>query len=175
MTLAVGILAGGASARMGQPKTQVVLADGATMLEAMMRIADGIGVPALVCGPGGDLVDRRKNCGPVAGIEVLLCEGQHDRYLILPCDMPRLTAATLAPLATVATTAAYRGHALPALVPADAANACSAYLDDGGRSVHGLLAALDCTWLAAPADLTAFANINSPQDLDEAALEGGST
>ncbi|MCH2139164.1 MAG: NTP transferase domain-containing protein [Phycisphaerales bacterium] len=100
---AIALLAGGRSSRMGEPKHAVRMPDGRTMsdhvLDQCVRVCDTI----VVAGPHDTL--QQHTCipdntpwtghGPLAGVEAVLASGIAARWLIVPCDMPWLTADVL--------------------------------------------------------------------------------
>jgi molybdopterin-guanine dinucleotide biosynthesis protein A len=143
------ILAGGASRRMGRPKHAMVLEDGRTMIERV----DG---------------------GPLAGIEAVLTAYAADRYLVCPCDLPRLSPALLERLLRPATTVATVFHVededlprpLPARLDAQALPVVSAMLDEHEHAVWRLLSRVDVTRVPlARAERQELVNANTPGDV----------
>lgn len=177
------ILAGGQSARMGRPKAGIPIPGGLTLGETALRalaaicdhvvaLGHGEGLPAAL----PRLPDRRPGEGPVAGLEALLLSGLGDAYLVCPCDLPRLSALDLIPLAR----ALQAGHSaaafadpgprgvlhLPLALTPGVAPQVVAYLDEGRRSVGGLLARLDPHILPLPPGaLPRLAGANTPEEL----------
>lgn len=130
------VLAGGRSSRMGRDKAALML-DGATLLDratALLRAAGAGQVHVSGARPGGiaDAVDGR---GPLGGLATVLRACPDGDVLVLPVDMPGLTAADLASLRdalAAAPAACFAGHPLP----------WAARVDDALRSrVDALLAA----------------------------------
>lgn len=103
MDLTIAILAGGASRRMGRDKASISVA-GETMLERTARVARQTGLPALVAGrsepegwPHPDVPfypDDHPGHGPLGGLAAAL-HAAGGSVILLPCDMPCLTAEAL--------------------------------------------------------------------------------
>lgn len=103
MDLTIAILAGGASRRMGQDKASMPVAEG-TMLERTARIARQTGLLAIVAGrpePEGwpypnvpFYPDDQPGQGPLGGLAAALRAAGRS-VILLPCDMPCLTAEVL--------------------------------------------------------------------------------
>lgn len=113
-----GILAGGVSRRLGEPKALLELADGRTMLEHVAAAAASVAAEVVILGepPGVPerlsglrvLPDRVAGRGPLAGLCSLLeCAAPH-WGLLLACDLPRLEVSVLN---TLLQTAAGQQHA----------------------------------------------------------------
>ncbi|HKQ47438.1 MAG TPA: molybdenum cofactor guanylyltransferase [Phycisphaerae bacterium] len=105
MNLAIGILTGGMSRRMGTPKALLPV-DGSTLLERTIEIARSISDDLLLLGqPVFDLPtsaksiqivpDRHPGIGPIAGLESLLLARPDSTCILLACDMPNLHADLL--------------------------------------------------------------------------------
>ena len=94
--VAVGILLGGASRRMGTPKHEITLPDDSTLLDHVVGVAESVCDNIVLCGgepiaqAHPQLGDRPGCAGPLAGIDALLRHVRRGRCLILPCDMPAL-------------------------------------------------------------------------------------
>lgn len=96
------VLAGGASSRMGKNKAFLTLGD-RTMIEivaAAVRGAAGtvsiIGAREIYSPLGFPVIpDHQANLGPLGGIETALIETTCEWNLIVACDMPRVTQASL--------------------------------------------------------------------------------
>ena len=165
------LLVGGASARFGSPKPLVRLG-GETLAERAWRLlgeacderiavgkaADALGLPFPVL---DDAIEVR---APIAGVVAGLRAAAHDVAVVLPVDVPLVTAELLRELAAACRDAAvtvngplpgaYRRTALPAL---DAALA-------GGRfKLRDALAGLDVA--VVDADPALLANVNTPEEL----------
>jgi len=98
---AVMILAGGRSSRMGQDKCALTLG-GRSFLEIAESRTQGFPLRLLSCGketlslPGFVTVqDDMPACGPIGGIVSCLRYSPLPWLLVLPCDMPLLTADAL--------------------------------------------------------------------------------
>jgi molybdopterin-guanine dinucleotide biosynthesis protein A len=126
----------------------------------------------------------QRDGGPLAGLESALAAARHDLVLVVPVDMPRLTAATLTALVEAAKArpeahgavfaidsdldpfpGAYRRSILPTVAE---------HLDGGHLRMRDLLRDLDVAAVAAHLDLQsgrAFLNVNAPADLDRAERE----
>jgi molybdopterin-guanine dinucleotide biosynthesis protein A len=118
--------------------------------------------------------DARPGEGPLAGLEVALraaTDRGSARLLLVPCDMPWLTAADLrglaehpAPLVHPST----GGLPLAADVDDELAAAVASALDAGRRRLMDLLSARAAAILAVPDEAVAaarYANVNRPEDL----------
>ena len=111
--------------------------------------------------------------GPLAGIREGLKATSTPWLLAVPCDMPHLPAdcaarlmqAALAQHAQVAyARAAGESHYAVLLMQRSLTAALEAYLQSGGRSVHGFLARQGALAVDFD-DPQAFANLNTTQDL----------
>ena len=172
---AAAVLMGGGSRRMGSPKQHVEI-DGVPMGQRVITIARDSGFHVVISGPNeampgmphiADLATHAEH-GPLAGIEAVLASGLAARWLILPCDMPRLTAASLTQLLAlhvdIAAFADPTNHTtplqLPLLIREAMLDPISRYLDSGRRSIGGWLAEHTIT-LAPPLESSEAENINS--------------
>ena len=100
------VLVGGRSRRMGFPKERAVLADGRTMLDAVLTALDAccskvviVGGPTEKDAPNQTMKRRIQDVhpgqGPLAGLEALFDSGLARGYLVVGCDQPLLTAELL--------------------------------------------------------------------------------
>src|SRR5947209_6218677 len=89
LSVAVCILAGGLSSRMGRNKAHVQLG-GLTLLQWVRRIARTLGLPTRLI--RRDVVPR---CGPLGGIYTGLVTSTASAELFLACDMPLIRPALL--------------------------------------------------------------------------------
>ena len=96
------VLAGGLSSRMGQDKAQLLRSDHSTlsMLAFSKQMLSDSGIKnIIVSGDNYDVPDTVKHSGPVGGIlSVLARFPQAKSLLILPVDLPFITAKALADL-----------------------------------------------------------------------------
>lgn len=167
------LLVGGASTRFGSPKALAVH-EGETLAERAHRtLVDAFG-SVLVVGKKADgldlpfpLVDDASDVrAPIVGVAAALREAAAELCVVLPTDMPHVTAALLRSLAEAAQGAdaavpqsgplpgAYRRSALPVLERRIAA---------GDLALHRALAELDVRVVACDEGL--LANVNEPEDL----------
>ncbi len=165
------LLVGGASTRFGSPKALASF-DGQTLAERAWRLlgetcderlavgkrADALELPFALLDDGTDVR------APIAGVVAGLRAAAHDIALVVPVDMPMLTAEALEELAQACRDVAiptsgplpgaYRSTALPALELA---------LADCRLSLRDAIAGLD----VAVVDLEAgvLLNVNTPGDV----------
>lgn len=178
------VLCGGRSSRMGTDKSLLPV-DGVPMAR---RVADALlaGGCHDVVAVGGDadalghlglrvVPDRCPGEGPVGGVLTALgalAAGDDDLVVVVACDMPHLTGATVSSLVRAlsaeehAVAAVGRSDRLEPLCAAwrpSAGAALEAALAAGERRLHAVLGALTVAAVAVPrADV---ANINAPGDL----------
>ncbi len=104
--LAGGLLSGGLSSRMGEPKDLIILPDGRNMLQCLIDIMLPVFGELVIAGPPIPLPplyeskinfvkDNHPGCGPLSGIEAILSSGIARGYIIAACDQPLLTASIL--------------------------------------------------------------------------------
>jgi len=159
------LLVGGASTRFGSPKALVRI-DGETFAERAWRtlgeacderIAVGKGDEELPFPVLADGVDERAAIhGLVAGLRA----AETDVCVVVPVDMPMLTAAALWSLA-----AACRDAAVPQTGPLPGAYRKTALpaLTRGGLSIRRALEDLDVA--VVQLDESVLANVNTPRDV----------
>jgi molybdopterin-guanine dinucleotide biosynthesis protein A len=185
------ILAGGRSLRMGMPKELVRLPDGRMMIDAVASVLASIADRVVVLGvtPARPdlrhLPDLHGGLGPLGGIEALLASGIDERYLVCPCDVPRITAPVLRALIGAAGDAMavvlhLRGEEaprpLPLVVSERALPAVQRRVAQGRLAVHGLVAALEARAVEAPPEWAALlTNVNTPEDLSALSPPGRGT
>lgn len=166
------LLVGGASTRFGSPKA-LARFGGETLAERAWRVlgeacgeriavgkaADGLDLPFELLDDGSDAR------APIAGLVAGLRAATHDRVVVIPVDLPLLTAASLQALAARCRDAAtppsgplpgvYRTSTLPAFERALAA---------GEYRLRDVLEQLDVAIVEL--DETELANVNGPADLE---------
>ena len=165
------LLVGGASTRFGSPKAFAQF-DGETLADRAWRLLgeacderiavgkreDGLELPF-------DLLDDGTTVrAPIAGVVAGLRAAQHDLAVVIPVDMPLLTAAALHELAAACRDVAmppsgplpgaYRRTALPELERA---------LADERLALRAAIAALDVAIVDLDAAL--LVNVNTPDDV----------
>ena len=187
-SLAVVILAGGESLRIGGGKPLRILA-GSTLLaralEAAKGWSDDVAVSVRCAGQLGDLpvpalVDESGVAGPIAGLATALrhaCGGSKPFLLTIPCDMPflppdlvaRLAEAMGDDVAVALTSSGGYLHPVCALWRSTALDSLRDYLDAGGTSLNGFAEHVGLTavaWPSAPID--PFFNVNTRDELERA-------
>jgi len=116
------VLAGGLSSRMGRDKAQL-LREKTSMLEFSKQMLNDSGIKnVVVSGDNYDVPDKVKQSGPVGGILSVLSKfPQAKSLLILPVDLPFMTAKALADLrlkGELSQKATYfQGHNIPLYLP----------------------------------------------------------
>lgn len=101
-----GVLSGGLSSRMGQPKDRIVLPDGKNMIQHVVDALLLVCNEVIVAGPDLPLTiketdrihfvkDKFPGSGPLAGVEAILATGIARGYLISACDQPLLNEEIL--------------------------------------------------------------------------------
>lgn len=152
VVFAAALLAGGQSRRMGQDKALLPVGQG-TLLTAMSQLLHLSGARQMMVlrNKPGYLADNYPGSGPLAGIEAaittLLQQAEHPHWLlVVPVDMPLLTAAHLRQLVAQApdwSAVAFQGSYLPCVLPVNPAvqQWLRAELQDpqGERRVQALL------------------------------------
>ncbi len=165
MSLCVGVLAGGASSRMGTDKA-AVLFDGVTLGERAVALARSIADDVVVLGhglgmPAGLLrVTDAVGAGPCAGVAALVLSGRAAKYLVLAVDMPRIRdveAHMLLAALSSAPAAHFSAHPLPCALRAGLRLATTGAL-------HEALTAQGCVRLPLT-HRAHFTNINSALDV----------
>jgi len=177
------VLVGGASTRMGKPKTHIRLPDGRRMIEPVIRALQVTCGEVIVVGgaePGyRHLADRRSGAGPLAGVEALLSSGIDNNYLICPADLPlvtpellsRLAIAPAAPAVIFDVEGSDGVQSLPLRISTQAAPAVTNALDAGHNAIHFVLERLELELVSLTAgEAIQLLNVNTPEALLE--LEG---
>ena len=151
------LLAGGASTRFGSPK-ELAVVDGETLGDRAWRLLGEACDERIRVGPGG-LADP--GTGPVAAIAAGLRAASYEIAVVIPVDMPRLTAAALRELAAACRDAAVaQAGPLPCAV---ARRALPAFEADE-RRLRTVLAGLDTAEIELDAAL--LLNVNTPDDVE---------
>lgn len=88
------VLAGGLSTRMGHDKAKL-RRNRQTMLEFTQTLLQSLGMEVLVSGGEQGITDVIPQSGPLAGIYTVINQYAVDALLIVPVDMPLLTASVL--------------------------------------------------------------------------------
>ena len=185
------VLAGGRSRRMGTDKAFVLL-DGRTLLARTLGLALSltsdvriVGDPAKFASFAPVVEDMFPGCGPLAGIHAALGSSQTELNLILAVDMPFLTPALLqymlgrakdsdSAMATVPRTA-QGWQPLCAVYRRDFASIAEKALRAGRYKIDALFVEAGAQVLGEPElqsagfSLDLFSNLNTPDDLAEAA------
>jgi len=158
------ILAGGASRRMGTDKAQLTDQNGDPFLDIMRRILLTTGAHNVVIlgrsSVKGGVADNCSFAGPVQAITDYLenCPSG-SKHLIVPLDMPNLTATLLHTLITSGPWAHFIGYNMPFAVTAGAS------IPNDVSRVKDLLASQHATKLKVPSGQEgAFVNLNYPQE-----------
>ncbi len=179
----IAILVGGKSKRMGAPKHKIPTSTGKTMMEAMLEFATSTAVNTVIVGGSISgqrcIDDRQPGLGPVAGLEALLISNIDKRYLVVGCDMPLLKTETVQPLLITGDAVIFSGKEeddfptpLPLVISSNCRAKCSAYLESGGRSLHGFLRELRTTHIKRPKGIDQqLTSINTPEQLNNCAFE----
>jgi molybdenum cofactor guanylyltransferase len=159
------LLVGGASARFGSPKAFVQL-DGETLAERAWRVLGEACDERIAVGKGDEelpfpvLADGVEERAAIHGLVAGLRAARSEVCVVLPVDMPNMTAAALRALAEACLDAAipqtgplpgaYRKTALPAL-------------SSGEISIHRAIASLEVAVVELDDEL--LLNVNTPDDV----------
>lgn len=168
--LAICILAGGLSSRMGRNKANIQLG-GITLLQRVRKTARALGVPIRLI--RRDIVPR---CGPLGGIYTGLVTSSAAAELFLACDMPLIQPALLqqiieqfqtsgrAVFARVAQTAGF-----PCIIPSNKTAAIEELINRKSFSIQKLASRLRAKFLdLEPPEAEQLMNINTPDQLQSA-------
>jgi molybdenum cofactor guanylyltransferase len=165
------LLVGGASTRFGSPKALAEIG-GETLAERMWRLLDDACDDRIAVGKRADalelpfeIVDDGIDVrAPIAGVVAGLRAARHPVAVVVPVDMPRLTAAALHELA-----AACRDVAVPPTGPLPGAYAKQALpaleraIAEGRYSLRDAIAGLDVATVDLDPQL--LQNVNTPDDV----------
>lgn len=186
------VLAGGLSSRMGEDKRRLVL-QGQTLLARAVTLLQDAGAGRVLISGADDLAtlvlgqacvgvpDLFPHSGPPGGLYSVLAYLQGRAtldaapLLLIPVDMPLLTAPTLRHLLSAAQAAQcchYEGEVFPCVVRATPAlhahlrELFAAGAEPGGkRSMKAILKFAGAKTIAiAPAHAAEFRNVNTPED-----------
>jgi molybdopterin-guanine dinucleotide biosynthesis protein A len=159
-TLTGILLVGGTSSRFGSPKA-LARFEGETLAERAWRLLGEVCDERVVVG-GDGLTDP--GTGPVAAIDVGLGAATNDVAIVVPVDMPLLTAAALKQLADACREAAV-AQAGP--LPCAVARSVQPAFETGELRLRTVLDGLDTARIEL--DERLLANVNTPADLDSLA------
>jgi molybdenum cofactor guanylyltransferase len=151
------LLVGGTSRRFGSPKELAEL-EGETLADRAWRLLGEVCEERLAVG-GDGLGDP--GTGPVAAIAAGLRAAAHGLTVVIPVDMPLLTADALRLLAGACRDAAV-AQAGP--LPCAVARRMLPAFETGERRLRTVLAGLDTVHVEL--DERLLANVNTPADLD---------
>ena len=165
------LLVGGASARFGSPKALAVV-DGETLATRAWRLlgeacderiavgkqSDGLALPFAVLDDGTEVR------APIAGVVAGLRAARNDVCVVIPVDMPRLTAAALHELADACRDAAVPPNGpLPGAYRRTALATLERALAEGTLALRRAIAPLDVATVELEASV--LANVNTPGDV----------
>lgn len=173
--LAISVLAGGLSSRMGRDKARLRF-DGSTLLGHVRRLAGTLGVPVRII--RRDLVSR---CGPLGGIYTALQSSRVEAEIFLACDMPFVSAEWLVRLRdflgakhAAAFTVAEGLAGFPFVIKATALPVIERLLAEKQFSLQALALALRAKRVRCPQGRTSeLFNINTPKEWEQAQSRRG--
>ena len=149
------LLAGGASRRFGSPK-ELAEFEGETLGDRAWRLLGEACDERIRVGPGDD-----PGTGPAAAIAAGLRAASHEIAVVIPVDMPRLTAAALRALAAACRDAAV---AQDGPLPCAVARRTLPAFETHERRLRTVLAGLDTAEIELDAAL--LLNVNTPPDVE---------
>ena len=160
------LLVGGASTRFGSRKALARLGD-ETLAERAWRVLGEACDERIAVGKGDEelpfpvLADGEPEHAAIHGLVAGLRAARHEVTVVVPVDLPLLTAASLRELA-----AACRDAAVPPSGPLPGAYRKSALpaLESGELSIRRAIAGLDVA--VVDLDPTQLVNVNRPEDLE---------
>lgn len=189
-----GVLVGGRSRRMGRSKALLPHLHGGTLVEHVARVARTLATQVFLLGHADELPaslagierlpDARENSGPLAGLCSLLSAAGKRWALLTACDMPNLNVSLLTRLLAHATDDADAVAFMRADRPGTYHACCALYhprllpealdeLGTGKRSLQRLLGRARVAELAPDErDAAAFANVNTPSELESMLIPG---
>ncbi|MFK7885337.1 MAG: molybdenum cofactor guanylyltransferase [Gammaproteobacteria bacterium] len=180
MTLHGLVLAGGQSRRMGQDKAALTLG-GRSLLARAMTLVEGVCDEAFVSvresvqegerGRYRQIADAHGGVGPADGIASAFVHSPASAWLVVACDLPRLSADVLATLiagrdANADATAYANDDGLPeplcAIYEPSSRAQIATFVANDMRCPRKMLLSMNTTLLAPAAD-DALANANTPE------------
>lgn len=190
----VAIMAGGQSSRMGRDKSFVALA-GRPLIAHVVERVSGLGAetllitnkPAEYAHLGLPMFgDVWPDCGPLGGIYTAVYHAQNPYILVVACDMPWLNRALLSYLLDLrreADVVVPRWEQYPEPLHAVYSRACLPAMETNLRAgrlkITRFFGAVRVRFVeqgeivAVAGDGRSFANLNTPEELDEAHSAGG--
>ena len=165
------LLVGGASRRFGSPKALAQLGD-ETLAERAWRVLGDACEERIAVGKAVDalplafpvLDDGTETRAPLAGVVAGLRAASHDLCVVVPVDVPSVTAALLLELADACADAAVTASGpLPAAFRKQALPLLESRLAAGALAVRDALAELHVSVIEADPDL--LVNVNTADDL----------
>ena len=173
------ILAGGQSKRMGRPKERILLWDGRSMIEHVMRPLATFCKQVVIVGGAPDLlptcphlVDPYPYEGPLSGIATLLESNLDDRYIVVACDQPFLQPALFELLEKEECPSIFLGDTgemfdpFPGYFPATLLPEIQKSIKTGERSLCAFIRQIEVAWIPLPSALRGcLKSINTPFDL----------
>jgi molybdopterin-guanine dinucleotide biosynthesis protein A len=170
LTLAVSILAGGQSTRMGRDKARLRLG-GISLLAHVRRVAAATGWPVRVIRR-----DWIPGCGPLGGVHTSLGTTRTAAEVFLACDMPFVSVELIRRVASglgarrLAVFASVEGvPGFPFVIRAGALGRIEAQLRSGRVSLRELARTLRARLVAIPRRWQdSLANLNTPDDWSDA-------
>jgi molybdopterin-guanine dinucleotide biosynthesis protein A len=165
------LLVGGASRRFGSPKALARIGD-ETLAERAWRVLGEACEERIAVGKAADalplpfpvLDDGTKTRAPLAGVVAGLRAASHDLSVVLPVDVPSVTAALLLELADACADAAVTASGpLPAVFRKRALPLLEGRLATGALAVRAALAELEVRVIEA--DPALLVNVNTAADL----------
>ena len=159
------LLVGGASTRFGSPKALARIGD-ETLAERAWRVLGEVCDERIAVGKGDEmlpfpvLADGHDERAAIHGLVAGLHAATHEVSVVIPVDLPLLTADSLRALA-----AACRDAAVPATGPLPGAYRRSALpaLESGELSIRRAIEGLDVA--VVDIDPDQLLNVNTPEDL----------